>query len=423
MSIKDLSGHSLLNRYFLREHVGSGGMADVYLAWDTMRSAKMAVKVLRRDLAMNPKFFRMFTNEAEFLRKLEHPNIVRLFDFERERDLVFIIMDWVEGEDLSGRIADRKTPFDLLEVSRILQPVCAALYYAHQNSVYHCDVKPANILLHQDGKVLLTDFGVAHLATETADGGTAPYMAPEQFRGGNVSAQTDIYALGITIYEMLSGGCLPYRGETSKSQGSTLKERIAWEHLNLDVPSLKKQNPQIPQAVEQVVTTALSKDARDRFQSTMALREAFEHARLAGDHSGDMVSTILRPATGNHKKSKKPDSSPPAQKRARQKKPSKQHNSGPQLYCRSGEMARKVIPILSQGLRIGRRSTNQLQLKERSVSRNHAVIWITPQGTYIRDEKSSLGTYVNGQKITQPVLLRPGDVIQIGYHQVFEYRE
>jgi eukaryotic-like serine/threonine-protein kinase len=237
--MSDLAGTTLHERYFLREKVGAGGMADVYLAWDNMRSTRMAVKVLRRDLAQDPRFYQMFAKEAELLRQLEHPNIVRLYEFGSQDEIAFIIMDWVEGSNLHQTITERKAPLGLDEVAWVLDGICPALGFAHQNNVFHCDIKPANIMLHVDGRVLLTDFGVARLAQDQALGGTPTYMAPEQFAEDNeVSVRTDIYSLGITLYEMLSGGKLPFRGETASSQGSTVRDRIAWEHRNLPPPPL-----------------------------------------------------------------------------------------------------------------------------------------------------------------------------------------
>ena len=178
---------------FLREQIGSGGMADVYQAWDNLRATRMAIKVLRRDLAQSARFNRMFEQEAELLRKLEHPNIVRLYEFDKEGDVVFIVMDWVEGTNLRQAINDRKKPFSLEEVSQILQPVCAALNYAHQNMVFHCDVKPGNIMVDAGGTVYLTDFGIAQYLSSSDRGalhaGTPAYMAPEQIRGEIPSPQ------------------------------------------------------------------------------------------------------------------------------------------------------------------------------------------------------------------------------------------
>lgn len=449
--MSDLSGQTLLDRYYLREHIGTGGMADVYLAWDSKRSTKMAVKVLRRDLANNPRFFQQFAKEAELLRKLEHPNIVRLYEFEKAGDIVFIIMDWVEGGNLKQVLHERKKPCTLEEVSHILGSVCSALNYAHQNEVFHCDVKPANIMLHADGRVLLTDFGVAHLADQRGYGGTPPYMAPEQFNKGTIDARTDVYALGVTLYEILSGGILPFRGDSPNSKGSTDRERIAWEHQNMVIPPLRQYQPRLPEAVEQVVLTAMNKDPEVRFSTTMALRESFEHAcAISGREVGSSSSTrtimedlssvasaaaavaqeaasraAARAADAAQSFSaqmQQPPSRPArAPRELRERTFAQPAGRGPYLYGRSGQWKDQMLPIPPEGLSLGRSSQCHIQLPESCISRVHATILSTRRGIYIRDENSKLGTFVNGQRIFGPVLLKRGDVIQIGYYQVFEF--
>ena len=414
-----LEKQTLLQRYFLRKHVGAGGMADVYLAWDMSRSTQMAIKVLRQDLVHNPRFFQQFAKEAELLRKLEHPNIVRLYEFERQGDITFIVMDWVDGQDLKKTINHRKRPYPPDQAAAILAPVCSALNYAHHNRVYHCDVKPANILLHKDGRVLLTDFGVARLAAEHISGGTPAYMAPEQFQGGAIDSRTDIYALGVTLYEMLTGGSLPFSGKDSHAPGRTSRERIAWEHLNLQAQPPSSLERSISGAVENVILTALSKNPTERFPTAMALRESFDHAlgqpgrRSSGSTSPG--STILDVQGGSARRATPSRRSPRPRSAKRVR--------GPHLLGRSGELAGQVIAIPTAGLRIGRGKTNHLRLTERSVSRSHASILRSRNGIYARDEGSSLGTFVNGHKITGPTLLQPGDVIRIGYGQEFEFRQ
>ncbi len=410
-----LEGHSLLNRYFLREHIGTGGMAEVYLAWDNMRSTKMAVKVLKRDLIRNPRFRRMFEKEAEVLRKLEHPNIVRLYEFQCEEDIAFIVMDWVDGTDLRKEISDRGKPFDLENTALVLQPVCAALYYAHQNQVYHCDVKPANILRSTQGQVRLTDFGVARFAAKDSGGGTPYYMAPEQFVGNAVDGRTDIYALGITLYEMVTGGQYPFRGDSPHSVGTTSKERIGWEHLNQPVPPLRQLNSDLPPEVENVILTALSKQPEERFATPMDLREAFEHARMSkGQRGGSQKTTAGSTILSRPQRIEKLAARPQTPARLPR---------GPYLFGTSGEMAGQAIVIPRGDLTIGRGSRNQMRLTEGSVSRQHAIIQRTRRGVYISDQGSSLGTYVNGRRIMGPTALKHGDVVQIGYEQEFEYRE
>jgi serine/threonine-protein kinase len=410
----DLVGHTLLNRYYLREHIGSGGTADVYMAWDNIRSTKMAIKVLRLDYVHNPRRFQMFAKEAEFLRQLEHPNIVRLYEFERDEDIAFIVMDWVAGTNLRQAIQQRKKPFDLEATSRILAPVCAALFFAHQKRIFHCDVKPANILLSDDGKVLLTDFGVARLTADEEGGGTPPYMAPEQFMADPVDGRTDIYALGITLYEMLAGGDLPFRGDSPNSVGTTTKEKIGWEHVNQPVPPLRTVTPGISSAIETVVLTALSKEPEQRFQTPIQLRDAFEHARtVSPQHTGTFSSSSGSTTTIRPQRDQRPERKPALARAV----------TGPLLVGRKGMKAGQTIAIPAKGLTIGRSSDNQLQLAERSVSRHHVSILRMRRGVYIRDEGSSLGTILNGHRIAGPTLLQNGDVIQIGYTEEFEYRE
>jgi len=297
----ELLGHKLKDRYYLRALAGTGGTADVFEAWDNLRATRIAVKILRRDLP-NSKYFELFVKEAELLRRLEHPNIVRIYEFDEHDGMYFLVMDWVDGIDLRNHIQKQNRPLSLEETSRILGPICSALNYAHRNNVYHCDVKPPNILLHQDGRVLLTDFGVARLSGVAGTGGTPPYMAPEQFMGDDTGPYTDIYGLGITLYEMLSGGELPFRGESPNSTGTTPRERIAWEHIHLPIPPLRSMNPNIATPVERVVTRALDKTPGNRYATTLDLAKAFEQARLEagperkpGNNTVEMMKTIIQP--------------------------------------------------------------------------------------------------------------------------------
>lgn len=454
METATLTGKTLLNRYYLQQLIGSGGMADIYLAWDKLRSSKMAVKILRRDLSRNAVFFEQFQREAEILSQLEHPNIVRLYEFRQDGDLAFIVLDWVDGSDLRKVIKESKSILPYRFVGHVLDSVCPALQYAHTYQIYHCDIKPANIMLHADGRVLLTDFGVAYLANQSGGGGTPPYMAPEQFNDGKIDARTDVYALGITLYEILSGGKPPYRGESANSKGTTPRERIEWEHLNISPPPIQQFNPSIPSAIEKIITTAIDKRAERRFPSAMAIRDAYnaasgpyaasearsdketveEFTRLLAtstsllltatnkfvDRLAKQVSTEfpLNPSEGKHQEY-------PSQPPSSLKKPSamKTTQREPNLYCRIGQWAGQFITIPMGEITFGRGSQCQVRLADGSVSRLHATLIRSVRGVYIRDEGSSLGTFVNGKRVTAPLMLEEKDVIQIGYQQVFEYRK
>lgn len=290
----DLTGKTLGDNYFLRKHIGQGATADVYLAWDKVRSSELAIKILHRDLALLSPFMSMFKREAEFIRELRHPNIVRFFDYGEDNNktigkIVFIVMEYIKGANLRELLLQRKVPFTIDETSQILAAICKALNYAHQNKVsgekvLHCDIKPANILIsYKDGNdinekdVFLADFGISRWARQQKGGGTPAYMAPELFKGASVTEQADIYALGVTLYEMLSGGILPFRGETG-SPGDTSRERIAWEKMNKDLPPLQQFNPKLPKSVAAVVEKAMNKNVGLRYPSVIQFWNEFQSA-------------------------------------------------------------------------------------------------------------------------------------------------
>jgi serine/threonine protein kinase len=413
----NLQGTTLHDRYFLRQWIGSGGMSEVYLAWDRMRSVDIAVKVLRQDLDDPERFYQAFTEEAEFLRQLDHPNVVRLYEVGRDGETVFFVMDWIEGSDLKKIIRSHKKPFMPEEISPILTPVCSALNYAHQKNIIHCDVKPGNVMLRVDGHVFLTDFGVAQLARDHKAGGTPAYMAPEQFGHGRVDARTDIYGLGIMLFEMLSGGKKPFAGKSPDSKGSTERERIEWEHLYQTPPSLSIYNPKINLQIEEVILKALDKDPAKRYLSVLALSESFELACRGWD---DRTSVVRMPKAVLPPKPKPPKIAPPPVKPISQV-PLKA--KAPFLLGLTGEFTGQTFAIPKAGLTIGRGNQNQLRLGESSVSRMHATILRSRFGITLRDEASKVGTYVNGMRINGPIRLHDGDKIQVGYYLIFEFRE
>ena len=446
--METLSGRTLADRYYLRKLVGSGGMADVYLAWDQLRNAKMAVKILRRDLSSDPQFFDRFATEAKFLKTLEHPNIVRLYDFKREDEIAFIVMQWVDGSNLRQVLTKSRNALPLEDCSRVLSAVCSALHFAHGNKIYHCDIKPANIMLDIKGNsfdTLLTDFGVSQLAGQASRGGTPTYMSPEQFMGGVIDVRTDVYALGVTLYEILSGGNAPYSGLSLHSEGSTTRERIAWEHLNFPPPRLTSINPGCSQAIENVVLTAMEKNPENRYPSVMSFFSAFEQAR-----STTHTNTAREPSNleafisqftsqaksgnttifgGKFGAGAKPGSAADDKvlfpERGFFNKPlDKGLNVAgrePILLERSGLHVGRQLTIPMGETSIGRGSQAQIKLEGETVSRQHATLIRTKRAVYIRDDQSSFGTFINGVRIFKPTQLNLGDIVQIGSQQVFEY--
>src|SRR5512139_924834 len=248
--MSSLIGQTLLKRYRVDAFIGRGAMADVYKVWDDQRAAYLAMKLLREDLAMDAIFLRRFRREAHALAQLQHPHIVRFYSLEEDDLLAFILMDYIDGTTLRQEIHVARHPLPMWRVLEVMRPVCSALHFAHQQGMIHCDIKPSNVMLHRNGTILIADFGLAHMTEAAATsvlmlgGGTVGYMAPEQARGEKPTVQTDIYALGIILFEMLTGGERPFTGEASDRAG-TAHEVVLWEQLNLATPSLRRWNPDI----------------------------------------------------------------------------------------------------------------------------------------------------------------------------------
>lgn len=292
----DLTGRLINNRYHVVAFIGRGGMAEVYQVWDQKRASHLAMKVLREDLAEDKIFLRRFRREAQTLEKLQHPNIVRFYGLEREGDLAFMLMDFVEGTTLRKVIFRAEGPLALAQVLEVARPVCSALHYAHQLGLVHCDLKPANVMIHHNGPVLVTDFGIARMtdaATVTMVGfGTPAYMTPEQVRGENPTPQTDIYAVGVVLFEMLTGGERPFIGEQAPITGTT-GEKVRWEHLNLAPPSPRRFNPSLSPQLESLILGCLAKNPRDRYRSSLELLSALEAAIVK--HESPPVAPVPEP--------------------------------------------------------------------------------------------------------------------------------
>ncbi|GAF87755.1 unnamed protein product, partial [marine sediment metagenome] len=211
----------------------------------------------------------------------QHPNIVRFYGLEQDDYLAFMLMDFVEGTTLRRDIYRAQGPFEEGRILEIMRPICAALGYAHNLGIVHCDAKPGNIMIEANGRVLVTDFGIARMtdaATATMIGaGTPAYMAPEQARGEDPTPRTDIYALGVVLYEMLTGGERPFTGELAETTGST-SEKVRWEQMHLNPPSPRKWNPGITPETETLVLRCLAKQPDERYGDVITLLNALETA-------------------------------------------------------------------------------------------------------------------------------------------------
>jgi serine/threonine protein kinase len=411
--MEDLTGRTLLKNFELKEKKPSGQISDVYRAFDRQKGVPVAVKVMRRDFVNNKEFMRFFSDEAQFMNELEHPNIVRFYDFFRDGNLVFIVMDWVNGSNLKEILRKRRKPFSQKETLDILDPVCSALNYAHSKGIVHCDIKPSNIMRDVNKRVVLTDFGIARRSKQQMSGGTPPYMAPEQFANKPITPQTDLYALGVTTYEMLSGGSLPFTGETSQTRGSTLQERIYWEIMHLPYPPISRSNRSVPGAVDDLIRQALSRAPGQRPNSAMHFLGLYRTASRQKKSSRNLDITAL-PLDSSPQ-----PSSPPSDQQI--KPPNGRPIRGAYLKGLSGYWRGYKIPVMRVQFTIGRQRDNILRIPDRGVSRKHATLLAARNGFFIRDENSTAGTYLNGSPVHGPQLVKRGDVIQIGYTEKFEF--
>jgi eukaryotic-like serine/threonine-protein kinase len=264
-----LIGKRLSGRYKILEMVGGGGMANVYLAHDMILDRDVAVKMLRLDFANDEEFIRRFRREAQSATSLAHPNIVNIYDVGEENDLYYIVMEYVEGQTLKQYI-QQNSPLQVEETIGIMKQLTSAISHAHQNHIVHRDIKPQNILVDRFGTVKITDFGIAMALSATSITqtnsvlGSVHYLSPEQARGGMANKKSDIYSLGIVMFELLTGR-LPFSGESAVS--------IALKHLQSETPSVRRWNPNIPQSVENIVLKSTAKDSFHRYNSVDEMEE------------------------------------------------------------------------------------------------------------------------------------------------------
>jgi len=249
--------------------VGGGGMANVYLARDMILDRDVALKILRMDFNNDEEFIKRFNREAQSATSLAHSNIVSIYDVGEEDDIYYIVMEYVEGMTLKQYI-QKNSPIPIETALDIMKQITAAISHAHHNGIIHRDIKPQNILIDHEGTVKITDFGIAMALSATnitqtnAVLGSVHYLSPEQARGGMANKKSDIYSLGIVMFELLTGR-LPFSGESAVS--------IALKHLQSETPSPKRWNADIPQSVENIILKATAKDSYYRYESVEAMGE------------------------------------------------------------------------------------------------------------------------------------------------------
>lgn len=256
-------GQKINDRYEIIKTIGEGGMANVYLANDTILDRKVAIKVLRGDLSNDEKFIRRFKREALSVSNLSHPNIVEVYDVGEEDGNYYIVMEYIEGKTLK-QLLQKRGALTLNEVIDIMTQLTDGLAHAHEAYIIHRDIKPQNIMIEDNGLVKITDFGIAmalnstQLTQTNSVMGSVHYLPPEQANGKGSTVKSDIYSLGILMYELLTGS-VPFKGDTAVE--------IALKHMKEKVPSIRKQNPTIPQSVENIVLKATAKNPKNRYDN------------------------------------------------------------------------------------------------------------------------------------------------------------
>ncbi|MBO5183297.1 MAG: Stk1 family PASTA domain-containing Ser/Thr kinase [Bacilli bacterium] len=262
-------GQKINDRYEIIKSIGEGGMANVYLAYDTILERNVAVKVLRGDLADDDKFVRRFQREALSASSLSHPNIVEMYDVGEDNGNFYIVMEYIDGKTLK-QLIKRRGHLTVTEAIDIMLQLTDGLIAAHDSYIIHRDIKPQNIMILEDGMVKITDFGIA-MAINAADltqtnsvMGSVHYLPPEQAAGKGSTIKSDIYSLGILFYEMLAG-TMPFRGETAVE--------IALKHIKDPMPSIRKINSKVPQSVENIILKATAKNPKNRYNNARELHD------------------------------------------------------------------------------------------------------------------------------------------------------
>ncbi len=264
-----MKGQKINDRYQIIKTIGEGGMANVYLAYDTILDRNVAVKVLRGDLATDEKFVRRFQREALSASSLSHPNIVEVYDVGEDNGQYYIVMEYIEGKHLK-QLLKKRGNLTITEVIDIMLQITDGIAVAHDSYIIHRDIKPQNIMILENGLVKITDFGIAmamnaaQLTQTNSVMGSVHYLPPEQASGSGATLQSDIYSMGILMYELLCGH-LPYRGDNAVE--------IALKHLKEPLPSIREYLPNLPQSVENVILKATAKNPKNRYADAREMHE------------------------------------------------------------------------------------------------------------------------------------------------------
>ena len=269
-----MKGQKISDRYQIIKTIGEGGMANVYLAYDTILDRDVAVKVLRGDLATDDTFVRRFQREALSASSLSHPNIIEVYDVGEDNGSYYIVMEYIKGKHLK-QLLKQRGKLTLTEVVDIMLQVTDGMSVAHDNYIIHRDIKPQNIMILENGLIKITDFGIAmalnstQLTQTNSVMGSVHYLPPEQASGKGATIQSDVYSMGILMYELLTGE-LPFRGDNAVE--------IALKQIKEPFPSVRDKVPSIPQSIENIIYKATAKNTKNRYSDARELHDDLKTA-------------------------------------------------------------------------------------------------------------------------------------------------
>ena len=350
------NGQIIGGRYEIVKSIGEGGMANVYLANDKILDRKVAIKVLRGDLANDEKFIRRFQREAQSVANLSHPNIVEVYDVEEEEGQHYIVMEYIDGKTLK-QLLQKRGSLTLSEVIDIMLQLTDGLAHAHDAYIIHRDIKPQNIMIQDDGLVKITDFGIAmalnatQLTQTNSVMGSVHYLPPEQANGKSSTIKSDIYSLGILMYELITGS-VPFKGDNAVE--------IALKHLKEKIPSIRRQNPTIPQSVENIVLRATAKNPKNRYDSVKDMNKDLKEC-LNEDKKNEKKIVFEYPENDiddtkvitNVKKSKPEIEEPKDLDELKEKKKIEEQNNEEEVIGSMTKKDKYKLPIVLAGIFIG----------------------------------------------------------------------
>ncbi len=281
----------MLGKYEIGPLIGQGGMAQVYKGRHAALKRDVAIKLIHSYLASGEGFIERFQREAQLVAALRHPNIVQVFDLDTHMGVYFMVMEFIDGPTLSSQLQDIRRQNSLLSLERTIELIlvlCSALDYAHAQGMIHRDVKPGNVMFTRKGQPVLTDFGLAKIVggtSQTVSGsfvGTPTYMSPEQAQGESGDARSDIYALGVMLFELATGR-VPFEGDTPLS--------IVFKQINKPLPSAKMINPHLPDSIERIIIKATEKKSQDRYQTCAQFAAALHQVELSAGKPTEVLET------------------------------------------------------------------------------------------------------------------------------------